>query len=123
MRAGLATLKKIETENVYEKLEWKTARFCDDLNGDLKQRDLPFQLTRSGSIFWLHARTEEPIRRIDQIPAHHAAGFAKIFHRALAGGVYLAPSGYEVNFMSFAHSSELLEHAHDAILRAVADSV
>ena len=123
MRAGLATLQKIETENVYEKLEWKTARFCDDLNGDLKQRDLPFQLTRSGSIFWLHARTEEPIRRIDQIPAHHAAGFAKIFHRALAGGVYLAPSGYEVNFMSFAHSSELLEHAHDAILRAVADSV
>jgi len=119
MRAGLATLQKIETENVYEKLEWKTARFCDDLNGDLKQRDLPFQLTRSGSIFWLHARTEEPIRRIDQIPAHHAAGFAKIFHRALAGGVYLAPSGYEVNFMSFAHSSELLEHAHDAILRAV----
>ena len=84
---------------------------------------LAFQLTRSGSIFWLHARTEEPIRRIDQIPAHHAAGFAKIFHRALAGGVYLAPSGYEVNFMSFAHSSELLEHAHDAILRAVADSV
>src|SRR5438132_8782641 len=119
MRAGLATLQKIETENVYEKLEWKTARFCDDLNGDLRQRDLPFQISRSASIFWLHARTEEPIRRIDQIPAHHAAGFAKIFHRALAGGVYLAPSGYEVNFMSFAHSSELLEHAHDAILRAV----
>src|SRR5436853_1633140 len=123
MRAGLATLQKIETENVYEKLEWKTARFCDDLNGDLKQRDLPFQLTRSASIFWLHARTKEPIRRIDQIPSHHASNFAKVFHRALDGGIYLAPSGYEVNFMSLAHSSELLEHAHDAILRAVADSV
>src|SRR5947208_16584728 len=35
MRAGLATLQKIERENVHEKLEWKTARFCDDLNGDL----------------------------------------------------------------------------------------
>src|SRR6266436_7540528 len=119
MRAGLGTLQKIETENVYEKLEWKTARFCDDLNGDLKQRDLPFQLTRSGSIFWLHARTEEPIRRIDQIPAHHAAGFAKIFHRALAGGVYLAPSGFEVNFMSLAHDDELLERASEGILAAV----
>src|SRR3989440_3328985 len=37
MRAGLATLQKIDRENVYEKLEWKTARFCDDLNGELKQ--------------------------------------------------------------------------------------
>jgi glutamate-1-semialdehyde 2,1-aminomutase len=123
MRAGLATLQKIEEENVYEKLEWKTARFCDDLNEALKQRSLPFQMTRSASIFWLHAQTEQPIRRIDQIPAHHAEMFAKIFHRALEKGIYLAPSGYEVNFMSLAHSQELLEHAHDAILRAVADSV
>src|SRR5438309_2587955 len=79
MRAGLATLQKIDRENVYEKLEWKTARFCDDLNGELTKRGLPFELARSASIFWLHARTEEPIRRIDQIPAHHAADFAKIF--------------------------------------------
>jgi len=119
MRAGLATLQKIERENVYEKLEWKTARFCEDLNEALKQRGLPFQLTRSASIFWLHARSEEPIRRIDQIPSHHAGNFAKVFHRALEAGIYLAPSGYEVNFMSLAHSAELLEHAHDAILRAV----
>src|SRR5437660_5624021 len=80
MRAGLATLQKIERENVHEKLGWKTARFCDDLNGDLRQRDLPFQLTRSASIFWLHARSEEPIRRIDHIPSHHATGFAKMLH-------------------------------------------
>jgi glutamate-1-semialdehyde 2,1-aminomutase len=119
MRAGLATLQKIDSENVYEKLEWKTARFCDDLNGELTQRGWPFELSRSASIFWLHARTEGPIRRIDQIPSHHARDFAKVFHRALEGGIYLAPSGYEVNFMSLAHSSELLEHAHDAILRAV----
>src|SRR5438105_6672926 len=119
MRAGLATLQKIERIGAYKILEERTGDFCDELNAEMEQRDLPFELARTGSIFWLHARTEEPIRRIDQIPAHHAAGFAKIFHRALAGGVYLAPSGYEVNFMSFAHSSELLEHAHDAILRAV----
>src|SRR5437762_5753466 len=72
MRAGLATLQKVEKENVYEKLEWRTTRFCDDLNGELTQRGLPFELTRSASIFWLHARTEKPIRRIDQIPPHHA---------------------------------------------------
>jgi glutamate-1-semialdehyde 2,1-aminomutase len=119
MRAGLATLDKIESVKAYEKLEAKTAQFCDELNVEFKQRGLPFQIARAASIFWLHAQTEKPIRRIDQIPSQHAAVFAKIFHGALASGVYLAPSGYEVNFMSLAHSDELLERAHDAILEAV----
>jgi glutamate-1-semialdehyde 2,1-aminomutase len=119
MRAGLATLRKIENVKAYERLETKTAQFCDRLNADFKQRGLPFQIARAASIFWLHSQTEEPIRNIDQIPSHHAAAFAKIFHAALANGVYLAPSGYEVNFISLAHSDELLERAETAILEAV----
>jgi glutamate-1-semialdehyde 2,1-aminomutase len=122
MRAGLATLQKIERVKAYETLEEKTARFCDELNGDFKRRGLPFQLTRAASIFWLHAQTEEAIRRIDQIPAHHSSQFARIFHGALSRGVYLAPSGYEVNFMSLAHSDDVLERAHDAILSAAEET-
>jgi glutamate-1-semialdehyde 2,1-aminomutase len=118
MRAGLATLEKIERVKAHETLEEKTARFCDELNADFQQRGLPFQIARAASIFWLHAQTEKPIRRIDQIPSRHASAFAKIFHGALASGVYLAPSGYEVNFLSLAHSDELLERAHDAVLGA-----
>src|SRR5712691_3262759 len=118
MRAGLATLQKIERVKAHETLEERTARFCDELNADFQQRGLPFQIARAASIFWLHAQTEKPIRRIDQIPAHHSAVFAKIFHGALARGVYLAPSGYEVNFMSLAHSDALLERAREAISRA-----
>jgi len=118
MRAGLATLQKIERVRAYETLEGKTARFCNGLNADFKKGGLPFHVERTASIFWLHAQTESPIRRIDQIPSHHAAAFAKIFHAALASGVYLAPSGYEVNFLSLAHSDELLAQAREAILRA-----
>jgi glutamate-1-semialdehyde 2,1-aminomutase len=39
MRAGLATLEKIERDNVYAQLERKTADFCDRINSDL-QRDV-----------------------------------------------------------------------------------
>jgi len=122
MRAGLATLQKIERVNAYEKLEEKTARFCDELSADFKQHGLPFQIARAASIFWLHAQTERPIRRIDQIPPHHSSQFARIFHRALSRGVYLAPSGYEVNFMSLAHSDGVLARAHEAVVAAVAES-
>ena len=119
MRAGLATLQKIERVNAYAQLEERTSRFCDELNTELQQRGLPFQMTRTASIFWLHAQTDTVIRRIEQIPAHNSAAFARIFHGALARGVYLAPSGFEVNFMSLAHSDELLERAREAILAAI----
>ena len=123
MRAGLATLQKIERVDAYGQLEERTAKFCDDLNSELSRRILPFQVTRTASIFWLHSRTSDAIRRIEQIPAHQPSAFAQIFHAALNGGVYLSPSGYEVNFMSLAHSDELLELARTAILDAVGKSI
>ena len=123
MRAGLATLQKIERVDAYRKLEERTARFCDELNSELLRRSSPVQVTSKASIFWLHLRTKETIRRIDQIPAGQAEEFARIFHVALKGGVYLSPSGYEVNFMSLAHSDELLERAQKAILSAFGGSM
>ena len=118
MRAGLATLQKIERVNAYAVLDERTGSFCDQLNGEMQKSGLPFQLTRTASIFWLHARTNDPIRRIDQIPPEHSSAFAKVFHRALSQGVYLAPSGFEVSFMSLAHDEQLLEKARTAILKA-----
>jgi glutamate-1-semialdehyde 2,1-aminomutase len=123
MRAGMATLQKIERIDAYRKLEERTAGFCDELNSELSRRGLQFQVTRTASIFWLHSRTSDTIRRIDQIPEHHPSEFARIFHYALKEGVYLSPSGYEVNFMSMAHSDELLERAREAILAAIGKSI
>jgi glutamate-1-semialdehyde 2,1-aminomutase len=123
MRAGLATLQKIERVGAYAQLEKRTSHFCDELNARLEQRGLPFQLTRTASIFWLHVQTDEVIRRIDQIPGHHANAFAQVFHGALVRGVYLAPSGFEVSFLSLAHSDELLEKAREVMLAAIEESV
>jgi glutamate-1-semialdehyde 2,1-aminomutase len=119
MRAGLATLQKVERTQTYAILEDKTATFCDELNNEFAEKCLPFEVTRAASIFWLHNSVPAPIRRIEQIPVKNAAEFARVFHRAVDRGVYLAPSGYEVNFMSLAHSDEQLERARTAILEAV----
>ena len=120
MRAGLATLQKIERVKAYAQLEQKTAQFCDGINRDLEQGGLPFQVTRVASIFWLHLKAEGIIRRLEQIPRNHAQKFARVFHAALEDGVYLPPSGHEVCFMSLAHSNELLEQAQSVIVAAVA---
>ncbi len=122
MRAGLATLQKLEAVHAYDQLEQKTKAFCGRLNSELQARALAFEVARQASIFWLHLKTEKPIRRIEQIPSESSAAFARVFHAALDRGVYLAPSAFEVNFMSLAHSDELLERAHVAILSAVEES-
>jgi glutamate-1-semialdehyde 2,1-aminomutase len=121
MRAGLATLQKLEAVNAYDQLEQKTKAFCDRLNAQLQSRELPFAVARQASIFWLHRKTEQPIRRIEQIPSESSAAFARVFHAALDRGVYLAPSAFEVNFMSLAHSDALVERAHEVILAAVGE--
>ncbi|MDZ4676598.1 MAG: glutamate-1-semialdehyde 2,1-aminomutase [Oligoflexia bacterium] len=109
MRAGLATLKKIQSGGVHVALEKKTAAFSKELQNIAGRYDLPLQVTQFASIFWLHARTDQPIRSIKSIPGHHKSLFNKIFHRALNEGIYLAPSGYEVSFMSMAHTDSVLD--------------
>ena len=123
MRAGLATLQKLEQVQAYSLLGRKTTAFCDRLNNYFAEQCLPFEVTHTASIFWLHLSAHAPLRRIEQIPANNAVAFARLFHTALDGGVYLAPSGYEVNFMSLAHSEELLERAFSAIAPAAESAV
>src|SRR3977135_423833 len=59
MRAGLATLQKIERVGAYEVLEEKAGGFCDDLNEGLARLGSGFQVARTASIFWLHAQTDK----------------------------------------------------------------
>ena len=61
------------------------------------------------SLFWFKEKTKDPVRTIASIPSGHKAGFAKVFHALLKSGVYLAPSGYEVGFLSTAHTESILQ--------------
>ncbi|MFZ4628354.1 MAG: glutamate-1-semialdehyde 2,1-aminomutase [Blastocatellia bacterium] len=118
MRAGLATLRKMEAVGAHAQLEAKSAQLADQVNEGLRQANLPFEMTRFGSLFWLRGATAEPIRTVPAIPEGHGAAFAKIFHRLLDRGIYLAPSGYEVGFISLAHTSEQLAWAASEIVAA-----
>jgi glutamate-1-semialdehyde 2,1-aminomutase len=118
MRAGLATLRKMEAVGAHAQLEAKSAQLADQVNEGLRQAGLPFEMTRFGSLFWLRGATAEPIRTVPAIPEGHGAAFAKIFHRLLDRGIYLAPSGYEVGFVSLAHTAEQLAWAASEIVAA-----
>ncbi|MFZ4984705.1 MAG: glutamate-1-semialdehyde 2,1-aminomutase [Blastocatellia bacterium] len=119
MRAGLATLRKIEAVNAWQTLKIRTADLCRRVESGLKRDGLPFRMTRCGSLFWLHGWNGVPIRSVATIPAGQPGDYARIFHHLLARGIYFAPSGYEVGFLSLAHTDEQIELTVNGILEAV----
>jgi glutamate-1-semialdehyde 2,1-aminomutase len=119
MRAGLATLQRAEALGLWPALEQRTAAFCGQLNDGFASAELGWRASHEASLFWLHGPgTQGAIRAISGIPANHKTAYAGLFHELLRRGVYLAPSGYEVGFVSWAHTTELLREAADAILDA-----
>jgi glutamate-1-semialdehyde 2,1-aminomutase len=119
MRAGLATLQKAERLHIYEILEQRGRRFTEGLSSWLKAKGYPMEISRVGSIFWFHQQSAGPIRRLQQISPGHSEIFKRLFHQAVKNGVYLAPSGYEVGFLSLAHDDQVLAQASEAIKKAL----
>ncbi len=120
MVAGLATLQKIEKEGIYQKLEKSTLKLATVLNEVLQKYNLPMQVDHYQSIFWVRGKSEGVIRSLKNIPPDHALNFKKLFHGCLSRGLYLAPSGYEVGFMSAAHSDNVIQRTVD-VFNKVAD--
>ena len=54
-------------------------------------------------------------RQVDAIDPRQARVVREFFHAALARGVYLPPSGFEVLFLSLAHDEATLARAADAL--------
>ncbi len=109
MRAGLATLKKVEREKVHQVLEKRTQRFTGELEKLLREYVGPMQVIHQNSIFWMHSDLGFTIRKYEDINKDHADNFKRIFHAALKQNIYLAPSGYEVGFLGYAHTESILD--------------
>ncbi len=114
MAAGLAQLSLCAQVNFYEELEKKTTTFVEDINNYANTHELPVELVSIGSIFWFSFNGKKRIAAADQIDADMTS-FNKLHHFLLNRGVYFGPSGYEVGFISSAHSPERLSFAAEQI--------
>ena len=119
MRAGLATLKKVKRENVFAVLEKRTEKFASRLNEIFQKAGSPFKVCHQGSVFWMHTGFAPFIRSLEELPPRLGEDYKNLFHRLLNAGVYLAPSGYEVGFLSYAHDEEILSKTLAAFEKAL----
>lgn len=117
-RAGLTTLKKLEHLGAIEVLTKRTEKFRDELIARFKRVGVEWTVSSFGSIFWIHPVTKNPIRSTLDFPPNLRGDFPKFFHAAVKEGVYLAPSAFEVGFISWAHTDAILEKALDGLEKA-----
>ena len=94
MAAGLAQLKLL-TPEFYAHLEKLTGILRDEFNAAGRN----WKIESAGSIFWFYRGKDAP-RRADQIEREAMTEYAAFHAHCLERGLYLAPSGYEVGFMS-----------------------
>ena len=118
MAAGYATLQEVISGPFYEQMEKKTRSFVHQIEESIQANGWPVRIPTIGSIFWI-AFTEQRIKRADQIDPNSMEHFRQLHGFLLSKGIYLGPSGYEVGFVSAAHSSPDLEHAAAVIVRGL----
>lgn len=118
MAAGYAALQQLVTPGFYKGLAEKTERFVEHILFYCKSKGYAFSMPHVGSIFWI-AFTNDRIQRADQIDPESMEKFKILHHELLQSGVYLGPSGYEVGFISAAHTEADLEEAATKICAAI----
>lgn len=107
MAAGIAQLTECAQPGFYEDQEKRTTNFIEPINAHAKAKGYNFDIVSIGSIFWLNFDGKKTIRAAEQINSD-MSGFKKLHRSLLNKGVYLGPSGYEVGFVSLAHTPEIL---------------
>ncbi|MCO4815038.1 MAG: glutamate-1-semialdehyde 2,1-aminomutase [Flavobacteriales bacterium] len=118
MAAGIAQLTECAKEGFYEDQESRTKFFVEKINTYAKTKRYNFELVTIGSIFWISFDGKKSIQKADQINADMSQ-FSALFSALLDRGVYLGPSGYEVGFVSQAHTIEHLTTAADAFCESL----
>jgi glutamate-1-semialdehyde 2,1-aminomutase len=120
MAAGLATLRALTLPGVYERLEALGARLEAGWSGALRANGVSGSVARVGSVLWTCLQDGPPPRRFDRIDPAGAPRYARAHRRLLERGVWLAPSYYEVAFVSLAHDEAALDAAAAALSAALA---
>jgi glutamate-1-semialdehyde 2,1-aminomutase len=119
MAAGIAQLSELLTKGFYDELHSKTEEFVATIQNYATKRNYKLKVFTIGSIFWFAFTDKEAITNADDIDPASMEKFKKMHRELINRGIYLGPSGYEVGFISSAHTKTDLEIAKRAIFESI----
>jgi glutamate-1-semialdehyde 2,1-aminomutase len=109
VHAGCATLTQL-THSVYEDLELKSAKFCNQLLAKAAESNFPLQIVRQGSLIGMYF-TKQQLHDNSDLKHINTELYAKFFRHMLNCGNYFAPSAFEACFIATTHTEQQLNKA------------
>ncbi len=109
MAAGLATLETLEHEDGWSRLEELGSHLEHQLKAVVEAVSTKAAVARVGSIFWLALGSTDLPRTAAAIDPAAAELYGGVFRGLLERGIALAPSAYEVGFVSLVHATQDLD--------------
>jgi glutamate-1-semialdehyde 2,1-aminomutase len=122
MAAGIATVKKLSAIEIYLKLKETADYFLYILKPILEEYKGKILFSQIESIFTFSFTDLKEITSVEDVRKCDMKRFAAFHSEMLSRGIYLSPSGFEVGFLSYAHSKEDIEQTVGAVegaLRAI----
>lgn len=109
---GLQTLKILKNIN-YNKLEDRSNELINALKQIIKKSKQKIKINHFKSMFTLFF-TEKDVFDYKSALSTNTKRYAKFFNLMLDQGVYFAPSAFEANFLSFAHTKKDIKYTIEA---------
>ena len=109
MAAGIAQLTECLKLGFYSSLEAKTKKLCVAVESHAQSKGYQFRMFNIASIFWIAFTDKGNIRSAEEIDPESMKKFRVLHAELLENGIYLGPSGYEVGFVSEAHTDADIE--------------
>jgi len=116
--AGLATLRRLQKENPYERLESLGSRLEHGLMDAVAKARVPARVNRAGSMFTLFF-TDREVFDFESAKTCDTERFNRYFNAMLEQGIYLPPSQFEAAFISAAHTEADIDRTINAAAKAL----
>ena len=113
MAAGIATLEQLQKDGVYEALDEKADHLLSGLERAAKKAAIPAQAKRVGSMLGFFFNDKE-VKNFDDAKTCDLARFSAFYNGLRQKGIYIAPSQFEVLFISIAHDIEHIDRTIEA---------
>jgi len=114
MAAGLATLKALNRNGVYEELDKGAGRLFEAIRSAANAAGVPVTINRVGSMGSLFF-TRNPVTDFESAKTSDVGRFRRFYQSMLSKGIYLAPSAFEAWFIATCHSEEIVQETIEAV--------
>jgi glutamate-1-semialdehyde 2,1-aminomutase len=119
LAAGLATLRTLQEEDGWRRLAELGEYLQGQIGAALADSPVPAMLCRLQSIFWITWLASAQPRSTTGLNARSAEIYARVFHSLLERGLVLAPSAFEVGFLSLAHTRDDIDRLAETLRGAL----